>query len=422
RDFQHRFGRDPEGAWLPECAVDLASLEVLASHGIRFTILAPHQAHRARPRDGAWQDVSGGRIDTRRPYRLDLPSGRSIALFFYTNAATSRGTGFEGLLESAEELANRLLGSFDGRDEPQLVHAASDGEAFGHHHSHGDMALAYALGRLESDPHVKLTCYGEFLELHPPQWEVQIVETSSWSCVHGVERWRGDCGCKSRNRQFHQKWRRPLREAIDGLREAIRPAFDSHAGDLLRDPAAARNEYAKVRMAGTPEAQDAFLDAHARRRLDEPARVKSLELMELQRYLLLTSVSCGWFFDEVSGLESQQVLAAAARAVQIAERLFAQPYERAFVEALEKASSNILEYGNGRGVYEKLIRPSRVERHNLAAHYAISALFEDYPRSAPLFCYRVDRHDERAFEAGRLKMKVGHATLASQQTRESWEF
>src|SRR5262245_32759419 len=236
RDFQHRFGRDPQGMWLPECAVDLATLEVLAAHGIRFTILSAHQAHRARPRDGAWQDVSGGRIDPRRPYRVELPSGRSIALFFH-HGAISRGIMFEGLLASGEELANRLLGAFDGRDEPQLVHAATDGEAFGHHHQHGDMALAYALGRLEGDPSVKLTCYGEFLELHPPQWEVQIVENSSWSCAHGIERWRSDCGCKSRNRQFHQKWRRPLREAIDGLREAIQPAFDAHAGDLLRDPA-----------------------------------------------------------------------------------------------------------------------------------------------------------------------------------------
>src|SRR5206468_3084161 len=142
----------------------------------------------------------------RRAYSLELPSGRSIAVFFYHDAI-SRAILFENLLASGEELANRLLGAFDGRDEPQLVHAASDGEAFGHHHRHGDMALAYALGRLESDPNVKLTCYGEFLDLHPPQWEVQIVENSSWSCSHGVERWRGDCGCKSRNRQFHQKWR-----------------------------------------------------------------------------------------------------------------------------------------------------------------------------------------------------------------------
>src|SRR3954451_25495363 len=177
RDFHQRFGREPEGMWLPECAVDLASLEVLAAHGIRFTILAPHQAHRARPRDGAWEDVSGGRIDTRRAYLQKLPSGRSIAVFFY-NDAISRGILFERLLESGEELANRLLGAFDGRDEPQLVHAANDGEAFGHHHSHGDMALAYALGRLEGEPNVKLTCYAEFLELHPPQWEVQVVENS----------------------------------------------------------------------------------------------------------------------------------------------------------------------------------------------------------------------------------------------------
>src|SRR5262249_24112146 len=152
------------------------------------------------------------------------------------------------------ELANRLFGVFDGRDEPQIVHAATDGEAYGHHHTHGDMALASALGRLESSSDVKLTCYAEFLDRHPPQWEVQIVENSSWSCPHGIERWRSDWGCRPRNRQHHQKWRGPLREAIDGLRDGIQHAFEAHAGDLLRDPAAARNDYVKVRLAGTSEA------------------------------------------------------------------------------------------------------------------------------------------------------------------------
>ncbi len=182
-DFRHRFGRDPEGMWLAETAADLASLEALAEAGMRFTILAPHQARRwRRLGDEEWVELPGG--STRRaPTRCRLPSGRSIALFFY-DGIVSRQVAFERLLDNGEVFLERLLQGFDDRREhAQLMHIATDGESYGHHHPHGDMALAYVLHKLGQNPDIRLTNYGEFLELYPPEWEVEIHEKSAWSCA-----------------------------------------------------------------------------------------------------------------------------------------------------------------------------------------------------------------------------------------------
>ena len=188
----------PEGMWLAETAVDIETLEVLAEAGIRFTILAPRQARRWRKLgEKAWEEIPDG-IDPSRAYLCRLPSGRSIVLFFY-DAIVSRDVAFERLLDSGERFLDRIFQGFDDRREhAQLMHIATDGESYGHHHPHGDMALAYVLDRLAQHPDVRLTNYGEFLELHPPEWEVEVHENSSWSCAHGVERWRSDCGCRSR--------------------------------------------------------------------------------------------------------------------------------------------------------------------------------------------------------------------------------
>src|SRR5919202_166538 len=229
QDFVHRFGRQPEGMWLPETAVDLETLELLTAHGIRFTILSPYQALRVRRIDevagegvAPWIDVTGGRIDPSMPYIVRQPSGRAIAIFFY-DAPIARAVAFEGVLARGDALADRLLGAFSAaRPHPQLVHIATDGESYGHHHPHGDMALAYALAAIERQGRARLTNYGEFLALHPPAYEVAIAENTSWSCFHGIERWRHDCGCNSGGqRGWHQAWRGPLRSALDWLRDAI---------------------------------------------------------------------------------------------------------------------------------------------------------------------------------------------------------
>ncbi len=211
RDFRHRFGREPEGMWLAETAADIPTLEVLAEYGVRFTVLAPNQAARVRKVGSLeWTDVSGARIDPSVPYVQKLPSGRSLALFFY-DGPVSQAVAFEKLLTRGESLAGRLISAFsDLREGDQLVHIATDGESYGHHHAHGDMALASALELLAATPEITLTNYGQFLENHPPQSEVEIFENSSWSCAHGVERWRSNCGCNSGRAGWHQDWRSPF--------------------------------------------------------------------------------------------------------------------------------------------------------------------------------------------------------------------
>jgi (1->4)-alpha-D-glucan 1-alpha-D-glucosylmutase len=424
RDFEHRFGRAPEGMWLPETAVDLETLEVLAEHGIRFTVLAPSQAGRVRPLgsgDADWQDIRGGHIDTTQPFLQRLPSGRSIALFFFDDAI-AREVAFGRLLDSGAALAARLLGAFKGGPDVdgarQLVHIATDGECYGHHHTHGDMALAYALQHLEATGQARLTNYGELLERFPPRLEVEALERTSWSCRHGVERWRADCGCHSGRAAGNQAWRAPLRAAIDALRDAVAGPFEEHGQALFRDPAAARNDYVAVVLDRSPDVLADFLARHARRELDDAERVRAVKLLELQRHALLMYASSGWHFDDISSPETVQVLLYAGRAVQLGEGLFGLDLEGPFLQRLEQAPGNVPEQGNGRQVYEQYVRAARVDGDKIGAHYAISSLFEAYPAQARVSCYRVDREDSRTLEAGKVKLVLGHAGITSVVTQE----
>jgi len=240
-DYEHHYGAKPEGMWLAETAADTESLELMAQHGIKFTVLAPHQCRRIRllkeaeENGGAvWTDTADGAVDTKRPYLVRFDSGVSIAVFFY-DSPISRAIAFEGLLNSGESFANRLKAGFKDSSEPQLVHVATDGESYGHHHKYGEMALAYALRLLEEDKTVKLTNYGSFLEQFPPAYECEIVENTSWSCIHGVERWRSNCGCNGGKPGFNQLWRAPLRKALDELRDAVAPLTDQEGANLFKD-------------------------------------------------------------------------------------------------------------------------------------------------------------------------------------------
>ncbi|HEY0590878.1 MAG TPA: DUF3536 domain-containing protein, partial [Thermoanaerobaculia bacterium] len=302
RDFQKRFGRRPEGMWLPETAVDLESLDLMVDEGIRFTILAPYQARRVRTSAGEWIDV-GDRIDPRKPYFCRLPSGRTIAMFFY-DSDRSRAVAFEGLLNSGEAFSERLMGGFHGDAGPQLVNIATDGESYGHHHRYGEMALAFAVDTIEARGHARMTNYAEFLSMHPPQEEVEIIEASSWSCSHGIERWRSDCGCRTGGEPgWNQGWRAPLRDALDWLRDHLEGAFERGARATLKDPWAARNDYVDLVLDRSSEALGAFLAEHAIRELQPDEIVRTLQLLELQRHAMLMFTSCGWFFNEASGIE-----------------------------------------------------------------------------------------------------------------------
>ncbi|HYH08966.1 MAG TPA: DUF3536 domain-containing protein [Thermoanaerobaculia bacterium] len=420
RDFEHRFGRKPEGMWLPETAVDVASLEALAAEGIAFTILEPHQAARSRAiGEATWLDARG-HVDPTMPYLCNLPSGRSIAIFFY-DGPISRAVAFEQLLARGENLAHRLTGAFNGaRQHPQLVNIATDGETYGHHHRFGEMALAYALQLIEEQGLATLTNYGEHLEKHPPTHEVQIVERTAWSCSHGVERWRSDCGCNTgAGPGWNQQWRTPLRSSLDWLRDELSAIFHREGTRLLRDPWAARDEYIDVILDRTDETIQRFLAKHA---ADGAETTSILELLEMQRNAMLMYTSCGWFFSDISGIETVQVLHYAARALQLAARFGANGLEQAFIGRIEPARSNVPERGNARQIYEREVIPARLDLKRVAAHYAVLALFDTFEDDAKIYCYEVTRRDLEIHKAGRARLAIGAIDVRSTITHESQSF
>ncbi|NIR50834.1 DUF3536 domain-containing protein [candidate division KSB1 bacterium] len=417
KDFERRFGRKPEGMWLSETAVDLESLDILAEYGIKFTILAPRQASRVcKIGEEGWHDVSGDKVDPKMPYLCKLPSGKTIALFFY-DGPISQELGFGDLLNNGEEFAGRLMQGFvENEHDDQLVHIATDGETYGHHKPHGEMALAYCLYHIESNDLANITIYSEYLENVAPTHEVEIFENSSWSCVHGVERWRSDCGCNSGRSDWHQAWRAPLREALDWLREELIPLYEKEMASLVKDPWQARDNYIEVIFDRAPENVERFLNEHAARDLTPGEKIKTLRLLELQRHAMLMYTSCGWFFDEISGIETTQVMQYAARAMQLAEEVGRSSLEMTFIEKLAKAPSNIPEHENGADVYEKFIKPARIDLLRVGAHYAVSSLFEEYPESIKIYCYTTDSETYDKMTAGRLKLAVGKAQVRSDIT------
>jgi alpha-amylase/alpha-mannosidase (GH57 family) len=420
-DFVHRFGRQPEGMWLPETAVDSDTLEVLAAEGIKFTILAPHQAKRIRRLgDEPWVEVSGARIDPSRPYAAKLPSGRTIAIFFY-DGPISRAVAFERLLSTGARFVERLTSGFSHeRSSAQLVHIATDGETYGHHHVHGDMALAWALDHIESKGLAKLTNYGQYLELHPPEWEVQIEEKTAWSCAHGVERWNSDCGCHTGGQTgWNQRWRTPLRKALDWLRDAILPLFLEHGKLLFIDPWKARDEYIRVIIDRSYSNVSAFLLDQCGRELTPAEEVRALKILEMQRHAQLMYTSCGWFFNEVSGIETVQVLRYAGRVLQLAREAFSVSLEESFLERLELAGSNVPDEKDGRWIYEHRVGPGMVDLIRVGGHFAISSLFERLPSRSRLYGFIVNRDDYKIFESGRSKLAVGRLTVTSEVTHET---
>jgi alpha-amylase/alpha-mannosidase (GH57 family) len=361
KDFERRFGHRPDGMWLPETAVDLATLDIMAGLGIKFTILAPHQAKRVRQIDASnWKDVGGGSIDVTQAYVVNLPSGRRFNIFFY-DAIVSGAISFGDLLKNGDEFTGRLIGAFSNKiNHPQLVNVSTDGENYGHHHRFGDMALAFTLDRIEADKLAKLTNYGEFLERYPPTHEVEIIEKTSWSCRHGVDRWWSDCGDKTgsgNHPDWNQKWRTPLRNAFDSLRDSLADKYEGKARQFFKDPWAARDGYIDVLLDHSPENVHNYFSNYASRLLIEEEKSSALKLLELQHYAMLMYASDGWYFDELSRPEPVQVMHYAGRAVQLAEELFGGGIEANFLNILEQAKSNIAAQGDGKRIYENLVRP-----------------------------------------------------------------
>jgi len=419
-DFTKRFQRAPAGMWLAETAVDLETLELLAEEAIQFVILAPHQAARIRPIGARhWHVINGEAIDPRRAYRQLLPSGRAIALFFY-DGPIARSVAFEGVLSQGERFVDKLLGGFDdGREGPQLVHIATDGESYGHHHKFGEMTLAYALDQIETKQLARLTNYGEFLEKHPPAFEVEIAEKTSWSCAHGVERWWSDCGCNSgAHPGWNQKWRTPLRNALDGLRDAVAPLWQQRAAGYFKNIWFARDSYIDLILDRSTQSTERFFHRQAARPLTEADKIAALKLLELQRQLMLMYTSCGWFFDDISNIETVQVMEFAGRAIQLAEELFGDSYEERFLERLSGARSNLPDHGGGKDLYDQLVRSARVDWERVGAHYAVSSLFDEMPGDTRIYCYHAERKNLQTFVAGKAKLAVGEVLLRSEITGE----
>jgi alpha-amylase/alpha-mannosidase (GH57 family) len=420
KDFERRFSRRPEGMWLPETAVDTETLEVLVDNGIQFTILAPRQAKRVRNRQSTrYHDVSNGRIDPARAYIARLPAKKRIHLFFY-DGPISQAVAFEGLLSDGKHFADRLMSGFsDTRQGPQLVHIATDGESYGHHHRFGEMALSYALEEIQKNNLATLTNYGEFLAKHPAEDFVEIVDKSSWSCSHGVERWNSDCGCNSGGHAWNQQWRAPLRAALDWLRDRLAPIFEARLQPYLRDPWAGRDDYIRVILDRSPESRAAFFADHAVRALAPDEQVTALKLLEMQRHAMLMYTSCGWFFDELSGLETVQVIHYAGRALRLAEECSGESIEAEFLQHLAEAKSNLPEHGDGARIYEKWVKPAVVDIKRVAGHYAISSLFEAYPEKTRVYCYEVERTKYSLEAEGKMRMATGGARFQSAITGES---
>jgi alpha-amylase/alpha-mannosidase (GH57 family) len=424
KDFEHRFGRFPEGMWLPETAVDLLSLDLMAEAGIRYTILAPRQAASVRAPDSEhWSDVRESTLEIRRPYRVLLPSGREIAVFFY-QGPLSRAVAFERLLTDGAAFADRLVRTLDGYhgEPPPLVHIATDGETYGHHHRHGEMGLSYALRQIEALEDVSLINYGGFLEKSPPTWEARIHENSSWSCAHGIERWRSDCGCSGgRGGGWNQRWRTPLRAALDLLRDQVAPLYEAEAGRIFRDPWLARDRYIDVVLDRAPEPVAAWFQEMAGRSLEGTERSHALKLLELQRHGMLMYTSCGWFFDDISGIETEQVLQYAGRVIQLAQELFGeqgQRLEEPFLEQLAQAESNVPERGSGQDVYLSTVSAARVDLRKAGAHFAVSSIFEEHPEQSRTYSFLFRRRNESRFETGQEQLLIGQVDVSSVITED----
>ena len=435
-DYRHRFGHLPEGMWLAETAADTETLEMLALEGIRFTVLAPRQCKRVRAitggkigRDsakpnGEWIDTPNAIVDPTHPYLIRFASGTSLAVFFY-DGPTSRAIAFEGLLNSGEGFVARLKQGFQDNNQPQLVHVATDGESYGHHHRHGEMALAYALRLMEQDKNARLTNYGSFLAQFPPQWEAEIYDNSSWSCDHGVERWRSNCGCNGGKAGWNQLWRAPLREALDELRDALGPLTEKVGNQLFKDVWAARDEYIQVILDRNLENVERYFIAHQHHPLTDEERVRALELMEMQRHTQLMYTSCGWFFDDISGIETVQIIAYAARVIQLAQELFLEDsagLELAFLDKIAQAKSNVPSAGDGAKIYTQQGLNMELGLEQVAAHYAISAVFSSFAEDTEIFSFQVHRISYEILTSGRGRLALGRARISSSITGQSQNF
>ena len=420
RDFEYRFGRKPEGMWLAETAVDDDTLRILEANGIKFTILSPYQADKFKKKgDKEWTDVSWGNIDPARSYKYNIKSapGKSIDLFFY-DGAISRSVAFDELLKDGNKFIKRLKeGVSDCRDFPQIVNIATDGESYGHHTKFGDMALAYVLKVKAKDEGFKITNYAEYLEKYRSDCEVEIKQASSWSCFHGVGRWKEDCGCSTGGHPgWNQKWRKPLREALDYLRDELVIIFEQEGPKYFDNVWEVRNKYIDVILDRNEMNVKKFQQENFKPDLSDEQKVHAMELLEIQRQAMLMYTSCGWFFSEISGIETVQIMKYAARAMQLATKFSNKDLETHFLEILSDAKSNIPEHGTGKDIFERFVKPSIVTTKQIASLWALSSLYQDFEDEESVYCYTIKKEAYKKVQKGSSTFVVGHIEIQSKIT------
>lgn len=423
KDFESRFGRKPEGMWLAETAVDDDTLRVLIENGIKYTILSPYQALKFRKiGDKDWTDVSWGNIDPARPYRYYIKRGsdKYIDLFFY-DGAISKSVAFDEILKDGNKFIRRLKeGVSENRDYPQLINIATDGESYGHHTKFGDMALSYVLRVRAKEEGFKIVNYAQYLEKYPSEMEVDIKQSSSWSCFHGVGRWVEDCGCSTGGHPgWNQKWRKPLRNALDYLRDELVTIFEKEGKKYFKDAWKARDSYINVILDRSDLSVKKFQKENLVAELSEENVVKAMELLEIQRQAMLMYTSCGWFFSEISGIETTQIMKYAARAMQLAQNFSKKDLEKHFLEILSEAKSNFAEFGTGKDIFEKFVKPSVVTTKQIASLWAISSLYKDFEDEDEVYCYKIRKQSYKKVQRGTSKLVVGHIEIESKITLQT---
>ncbi|AUT00025.1 glycoside hydrolase [Nostoc sp. CENA543] len=445
-DFRNRFGRDPEGMWLAETAVDYATLKALVAEGIKFIVLAPSQAQRCRPfptqddPQPEWHEVGGSQIDPTRPYRCYLRGDRTenlsdqlpipndqcpyIDIFFY-DGPISRDMGFSDVVYNSHHFAGRIGAAVRGdHRQSQLISVATDGETFGHHKKGTEKTLAYAFTTEFPQHGWTVTNFAHYLSVNSPRWEVELKSVTAWSCAHGVDRWQDDCGCGGEGGVWHQKWRRPLRNALNWLRDQLVTVYEEYGQEFFRDPWLARDEYIDVIGDRSASNVSRFLSRHQTHKLTAAEQVDALRLLEMQRHALLMFTSCGWFFEELSRPEGTQILRYAARALELAEDVAGVQLEKGFIKRLSAAPSNVDTFKHGAEVYRQLVQTAQISFKQVAAHYAITSIFNGQG-SAPghhqkrIYCYTVNEVDYQLQRMGALTLAVGHLKLVSDITWES---
>ena len=425
KDFQKRFNRNAEGIWLAETAVDAQTLEVLIDYGVKFTVLSPHQAKCINKiGQNNWQDVSWGTIDPSQAYRYfaeGTDKQKYIDLFFY-DGSISKSVAFDNLLQDGKKFAYRLNeGYVASRNHSQLVNIATDGESYGHHTKFGDMALAYVLRVGSKDLGFTITNYGQYLEMFPPVYEVDIKPVSAWSCSHGVGRWMDDCGCSTGAQpHWNQKWRKPLRQALDYLRDELAKICSVWGAKYYEDFWKARNNYIDVILDRSTESIEEFFRLNTKKQLSHQEKVKAIKLMEIQRFAQLMYTSCGWFFADISGIETTQILKYAARAIELSREFSKEDLEKTFLSILQKAKSNIVEFGNGKDIYNRWVKPATIGFDKITAQYAIESSFENL-NNDKLYCFSMKKSYSKQYNSLNNILTIGKVEVTSNITLEKKE-